>query len=264
MLARAAALAARSDTTQLDDILVAACKARVAILRGDLGSAARWAEERDLWRHLDASGDHELLGPFREMDELELTTLAWLCVARGRADEAIALLERLLAEGERGGAHSKRNLEMRVLRTMAWLARGDSERALRHLERTLALAAPEGYVQVFINMGRPMAKLLYQAVQRGMSPEYAGRLLAAYPEPQSPPVAHPSDEPALSEPLSQRELDVLGRIARGMSNRQIALELHISLRTVKWHASNIYGKLAVRNRTQAVARARSLGLLQDA
>ena len=66
---------------------------------------------------------------------------------------------------------------------------------------------------------------------------------------------------SLVEPLSRRELEVLSLIAEGLSNQEIARRLVISLRTVKWHASNIYGKLGVKNRTQAVARARTLGIL---
>jgi LuxR family maltose regulon positive regulatory protein len=109
-------------------------------------------------------------------------------------------------------------------------------------------------------MGEPMAQLLYQAAQRNIFPEYAGRLLAAFPEPAESTTAsrQPHD---LIEPLSQRELEVLVAIADGLSNQEVAQRLYISERTVKWHASNIYAKLQVSNRTEAVSRARSLGIL---
>ncbi len=96
------------------------------------------------------------------------------------------------------------------------------------------------------------------AAERGIAPKYAGRLLAAFPD-LEPAVREPQAE--MVEPLSERELDVLRLIAEGMSNQEIAQQLFVSPRTVKWHAGNIYGKLGVKNRTQAVAKARSLGVL---
>ena len=107
-----------------------------------------------------------------------------------------------------------------------------------------------------------MARLLYQAIAHGISSEYAGRLLGAFSE-ESQRIESAAQSPAgrLIEPLSQRELEVLGLIAEGLSNAEIARRLYISLSTVKGHTTNIFGKLGVRNRTGAVTRARSLGLL---
>jgi LuxR family maltose regulon positive regulatory protein len=144
---------------------------------------------------------------------------------------------------------------------LALQAQGDLDRALALLERALSLAEPEGYVRVFVAEGEPVARLLYLAAERGIAPAYAGRLLAALPA-LEPAVQEPQAE--MLEPLSERELDVLRLIAKGLSNKEIAERLVVSLRTVKWHASNIYGKLAVKNRTQAVAKARSLGILSAA
>jgi LuxR family maltose regulon positive regulatory protein len=106
-----------------------------------------------------------------------------------------------------------------------------------------------------------MARLLYQALERGIAAEYAGRLLAAF-EPQNE-VTEPQipKTETLIEPLSAREIEVLQLIAAGLGNREIAHKLSISLGTVKVHNSNIYGKLGVNSRTRAVARARTLGLL---
>jgi LuxR family maltose regulon positive regulatory protein len=129
------------------------------------------------------------------------------------------------------------------------------------LEHALSLAEPEGYVCIFVREGEAVARLLYLAAERGISPEYAGRLLAAFPK-WEPAVQEAQAE--LVEPLSERELDVLRLIAEGLTNQEIADRLVLSLRTVKWHAGNIYGKLGVKNRTQAVARARSLGILPAA
>ncbi|MBN2149664.1 MAG: hypothetical protein JW726_19910 [Anaerolineales bacterium] len=124
------------------------------------------------------------------------------------------------------------------------------------------MAEPEGYQRTFIDEGEPMARLLYQAAARGIAPGYAGTLLAVLSEQSQSlkPIAQ-SSSANLIEPLSERELQVLRLIADGLSNNEIAGRLYITLSTVKGHASNIFGKLGVKNRTQAVAQARSLGLL---
>jgi LuxR family maltose regulon positive regulatory protein len=115
-------------------------------------------------------------------------------------------------------------------------------------------------VRIFLDEGRPLAQLLYEAASRGTAPEYAGRLVAAFPlsEAKLPSPDLPSE---MVEPLTERELEVLQFIAKGLSNREVAQRLVISMPTVKWHSSNIYGKLSVKNRTQAVAKARALGIL---
>jgi LuxR family maltose regulon positive regulatory protein len=123
------------------------------------------------------------------------------------------------------------------------------------------MAEPEGFVHIFVDEGPSMARLLYKALSRGIAPDYVRRLLAAFP------VAEPErDEPSaanaeLIESLSERELEVLHLIAEGLTNPEIAARLFLSIHTIKTHARNIYGKLVVHSRTQAVARARALGIL---
>jgi LuxR family maltose regulon positive regulatory protein len=109
-----------------------------------------------------------------------------------------------------------------------------------------------------------MARLLYQTLSRGIEPDYVRRLLAAFPVAE-PEHAEPSTqrvpEAEWFEPLSERELEVLHLIAHGLTNPEIASRLFISLNTVKTHCRSIYGKLGVHNRTQAIGRARALGVL---
>ena len=112
--------------------------------------------------------------------------------------------------------------------------------------------------------GPALARLLYEAVVRGNAPEYARRLLAAFPfaESEHPAASDPqSPDSELLEPLSKRELEVLQVIAEGLTNQEIGSVLFVSLNTVKAHTRSIYGKLGIHNRTQAVARARALGIL---
>jgi len=109
-----------------------------------------------------------------------------------------------------------------------------------------------------------MARLLYEALSRGIAPDYVRRLLAAFSviEPEQTDVSQIlASNSELIEPLSNRELEVLRLFAEGLTNRKIASRLFLALNTVKAHAGNIYGKLDVHNRTQAVTRAQVLGLL---
>ena len=111
-----------------------------------------------------------------------------------------------------------------------------------------------------------MARLLYEAVTCGIAPEYVQRLLAAFPDvetEQASPLSAQTREPDLIEPLSERELEVLQLIAEGLTNQEIADRLYLALNTVKVHTRNIYGKLGVHHRTEAVAKARMLGLLSS-
>ena len=147
---------------------------------------------------------------------------------------------------------------------MAAQAQGNTELALAAIEQALTLAKPVGFAQSFVDEGPLMARLLYEAATRGIEPDYARRLLATFPDAQPAPNGSPATKAVqaeLTEPVSERELEVLGLIAEGLNNREIASRLYLSLNTVKGHTRNIYGKLGVHSRTQAAAQARSLGLL---
>ena len=175
------------------------------------------------------------------------------------------MLELLLAPAEAASAFLC-VIEVCALEALALQAPDDTFAALASLERSLALAEPEGYVRMYLNEGAPMARLLCQATSQGIYAEYANKLLAAFEASEVgrmgeiPPPTPPHTQP-LTEPLTPRELDVLRLISQGLSNRDIAEKLVIALNTVKRHTSSVYGKLGAKSRTQAVARARELGLL---
>jgi LuxR family maltose regulon positive regulatory protein len=232
---------------------LAAWQARIWLALGKQEAASDWAEAQDL----------EIAGDLPYLRELEHVTLARILIAQGRLDEATRRLQRLLeAAGARGQA--SREIELLNLQALVLHAGGETVQAIDPLNRALALAEPSGFVQIFVDEGQPMARLLYEAVARGLVPAYARRLLAAFPASDVDQPGRPDTEPAqadLIEPLSDRELEVLQLIAGGLTNREIASRLFLSLNTVKGHSRNIYGKLGVHSRTQAVARARSLGIL---
>jgi LuxR family maltose regulon positive regulatory protein len=230
---------------------VATYQARLWLAQGDVASAARWAQEQGL------RADGELCYQ-REVDYL---TLARLLIAQGNASEAAGLLQRLLEAAEAGG-RTLRVIEILMLQALALQAGHDTNQAMDRLEQALTLAQPGGFIRIFVDEGPPMARLLYEALTRGIVPDYARRLLSAFPvaEPDQTGLSK-APKPELIEPLSERELEVLQLIAAGLTNPEIASRLFLALNTVKVHTRNIYGKLGVNSRTQAVARARALGVL---
>jgi LuxR family maltose regulon positive regulatory protein len=120
------------------------------------------------------------------------------------------------------------------------------------------LAESEGFIQDFLDEGEPMMRLLHEAIRHKVKPEFARQLLGRFPS------SRPAEIPiGLVEPLSEREIEVLKLVAAGLSNQEIAVRLYLSLRTIKFHTGNIYGKLGVKSRIEAVSKARSLGLLRE-
>lgn len=178
---------------------------------------------------------------------------------------ASALLEqeraRVVGEGRAGA-----RLQVLALLAIAHHARGDQDAAAHTVAEALELAEPGGFVRVFLDEGAAMAHLLHEASGRGVTPRHAAKVLNAFAtaapkrgDGTAPPL--PKTGEGLREALSERELEILRLIAKGLSNREIAERLYRALDTVKGHSRRIYGKLEVRNRTEAVARARELELL---
>ncbi len=165
-------------------------------------------------------------------------------------------------------------IETFVLQALVLEAQKQTDQALTKLAQALSLAEPEGYVFTFVSEGQPMSTLLLKvlgAKQKGqpalshhISLTYIRKLLVAFSRVTTPQLADRIDQETvqpLVETLSERELEVLQRIAAGMSNQEIAQEFVVSVGTIKTHINNLYGKLNVHSRTQAIARARELHLL---
>ena len=153
-------------------------------------------------------------------------------------------------------------LEVLLLCALAREVQGNRTAALTILDRALTLAEPEGYIRLFLDEGRPMIALLRYAQRHGLAPDYIAKLLALVREPEAIGThPHTLNGSSLVEPLTARERAVLGLMLNGASNREIASELIVSVNTAKKHVLNICGKLNVRSRTQAVAKARKLRLL---
>jgi LuxR family maltose regulon positive regulatory protein len=238
---------------------IATRKIRVWVAQGRLGEAFRWAREQGL------SVENEL----SYLHEFDHITLARVLLARYQSDradrsilEVMGLLERLLKAAEEGGRTGS-VIEILVLQAIAYHAQGDLPAALLPLQQALTLAEPEGYVRMFLDEGPSMLQLLREASAREITPDYTGKLLAAFEAEKRKSEDKPDLAPAqpLINPLSQRELKILQLIAQGLSNREIGERLFLALDTVKGHNRIIFDKLQVQRRTEAVARAHELGLL---
>jgi LuxR family maltose regulon positive regulatory protein len=235
---------------------VALFEARLGLMRGQLDTAVGWAEKSRLG----------INDPLSDWDEPSHLTLARTLLAQTNYDEALILLNRLLEMAVAGG-RTGRKIEILALQGLVFDGQGKQQAAIEASTQALSLAEPEGYVRLFVDEGEPMVKLL----ARLPSTPYRDKLLSAFDrteeasvevgEDTSPSAPSPPGSPALIEPLSEREIEVLQLIAAGYSNREIAHELVIALGTVKKHINNIFGKLYVHSRTQAVARATELGLI---
>ncbi len=232
---------------------VSACQTNFWLSQGELKPAIKWGKQSGL----NVGGD---IGYRRQR---EYSTLARVYIAQNDIDQALLLLDWIWGVVETNGMTGHK-IEILALQALAYQAKGNTSQAVNVLEHALSLAETEGYFRVFVDEGEPMAQLLRKAVSPDVSLDYVGKLLGAMRQEQPKFSPHPEPETGIEpliEPLSQRELQVLTLIAGGASNREIAEELVLALGTVKKHINNIFGKLNVSSRTQAIARARELNLL---
>ncbi len=235
-------------------------------VQGNLHAAGEWAArvvfDPDAW---DPNRSREFL------------ILVRVYLAQHHYTEARVALERFNAFLDRPGAGAM-TIEYLALHAVALYGDGQCEQARAVAARLLMLTEPAGYIRVYLDAGEPMQRVLQSLLDpphdqddtlRPRAIAYGMKLLAAFAHaardehmPSSPSKAHhPLQPPALAEPLTQREQEVLGLLVAGASNQEIATQLVIAPATVKKHVSNVLGKLQVESRTQAVARAREGSLL---
>ena len=237
-------------------------RARLLLAQGDTAAVARWTQQRGL-RPDDEPGYPQ---------EREYLVLARVLLAQDRPGQALMLLDRLLAQATTGGRIGS-VIEIRALQALAHQASRDEPAAMAVLVEALALSCPQGHVRVFADEGPPMGALLgrlvaahraKQAPARRIPFSCLARLVQAFDgKPNAAAALRPElgTVPGLIEPLTGRELEVLRLLAAGKSNQRIAHDLVVALDTVKKHVTHILGKLGAANRTEAVGRARDLGLI---
>jgi len=234
----------------IDTVDINAWRVRLWLARGDLAVAARWAEACQ-------AGER----PPNAWPLYRDLAMARVLAARRRPEQALDLLAQVRRSARETGAQGCL-IQALTLEALIHQAGGRTDRALLPLAEALTLAATAGYVRTFVDEGPPMQALLRKAAGRKIDAEYIHELLSAFPRQSAPPSPAPGlHAMPLVEPLSPRELEVLTLMADGLSNQEIADRLILALGTVKKHSNNIYGKLSVRSRTQAILRAAELDLI---
>ena len=223
---------------------IRAQRAQVWLVHGDIELAVDWASKF-------VSQMQDAMYPSVP------TALAQVWLSQGQPDKALLLLDHALQSAQTVGRVGNA-LNIHALRAVVYYAQGDLEQAFAILEQALTLAEPEGYIRVFVDQGATMARLLRRMLTRSSIPDYVRRLLNELGEPVKMEARTASK---LIDRLSPRELEVLHLIVDGATNQEIANELVLTVNTVKRHISNIFGKLEVTNRAQAIARAHQLNLL---
>jgi LuxR family maltose regulon positive regulatory protein len=246
-------------------IQAAALRAGLHLSQGDLAAAQAWIANSGL-----SPDDSEASHPGQR--EVGYLSLARVLDAQGRQTEALSLLDRLMRSAQTEERYGSA-IAILVLQSLVYRKWGGTAGALERLEHALALAEPEGYVRVFLDERHPMRALLAdlqsmikQRIGAAFDSRslrlmaYADKLLAAF----SPPTPFPTQASGTGiEPLSERELEILRLISKGLTNQEIAAMLVVAVSTVKSHINNLYGKLGTNRRTQAIAIARDLGLLSE-
>ena len=267
LIAEATSRALSKDSNQWDNALVAALAVRLAVQRNDMAEAEQW------WKKGGFPDVNTPIAienfPYHIYEYLVLSQTKFLLVKgqeTGRTGDlkvAAELLTPLLIQAERL-QRGFSQMQILIQQAMVQSALVD-ERATETLLRALALGEPEGYRQIFVDEGWRLAELMRQcrSVQQETgshlpSLAFIDRLLKDIQR-TGPTIAKLEDGFHIS--LSAREMEVLALIAEGKSNQEISAELYLALNTVKRHAYNIFAKLEVKKRTQAVSKARQLGLI---
>ena len=224
---------------------------------GDLEKARAWA----LGENLPAGHSFDELPIV--LDEMHQSLLARVYLKSGEFDKVLDIYKHICHQAETGGRLA-RVVELSLFKAVALWEMGRKNEALEIFEKCLELSASEGFIRTFLEAGDNVIELLQQLKARGKWTDYVSRLDAAFNgqqvEVRDDAVVISSQE-NLIEPLTERELEVLRLMCEGYSNQGIADAMIVSVNTVKKHTSNIYGKLGVRNRAQAVLRAREIELI---
>ena len=224
-------------------------RVRLQLASGDLQNPSHWADQIHLSEGFDLHKERYRL------------TLARILLTQGRYAEVEKMLAGT-APPAAAGSQISRQLESDLLLAAAVAGQQRLPEAFGLIESCLAMAEPEGYIRIFLDVGEPARELL-AAYLRSAAPGhklFAQKVLDAFSPLRG--TGSPGTQPGgLIEPLSGRELEVLHLMALGRTNKEIARQLIVAPGTVKAHTSSIYRKLDVANRTEAVARARQLGIL---
>jgi len=232
------------------------CQARLSLMQGDLESAVHWLEMTDF------AADPSVMFFWLEVPHI---TQCRILIAEG-SEASLQVAGEKLAVYEKTNKvqnNTRQLIDILLLQSMVYQKQSQSDKALTTLTHAFSLAEPGGVIWPFLELGPEMAGLLVRLRQKGVAQKYIARILAAFPDEkkdEKPPQTADGTASPIVESLTTRELDVLGLLAQGLTNKEIAQQLVISPGTVKQHAYNLFQKLQVSNRQQAVKRAYDLDI----
>ena len=213
------------------------------LLQGDMARVQAWMQSRQF--------KHDAADMARREPEYAAALRVMLLQ---QPEETHPILDQLIAIAERSGKADDL-MGYYLIKAMAYHQQRQMKQAMQALEKSLLMAQPAKLIRSFVDGGAIVEKLLQQAIKERIVPNYTRQLLQAFENENG------RSPNALQEPLSEREIEVLTHIANGLKNKEIAEQLSVSLNTVLFHTKNIYGKLNVNKRIQAVSKAKALGLL---
>jgi LuxR family maltose regulon positive regulatory protein len=225
-----------------------ALQAELALRQEHLGEASRWARKFDPYPL-----------PLMVAFYIPQLTLVKVLLAQDTTTSRKQTADLLSKLYDHVLTDKRFMIEVLALQALLDDAQGDQASALDKLERAIQLAEPGGFMRTFVDLGPPMANLLIQLGQQGVSQDYVALILNAFPQAQPPPLSAAQSQ--YIEPLTKRELEVIALLAQRLSNKEIAIEMVISPATVRNHTHNIFDKLNVIGRRQAVTKATELGIL---
>jgi LuxR family maltose regulon positive regulatory protein len=258
-------LAYQFDASEVDDLIVEMFAARRNVYYGNYDAVHEWAENRARRESKSQVGTSKAEDLLRaRLRKYEDAILVRLLIAEGKQDEAIDLADQVIAEAKTANRVFL-EIDGEVLRAIAYWKTGSTNTALKSLITALSLAEPSGFMRVFLDHGQQIVDLLEKARVSIKEPKlqtYCQHLLDAYTtKAEKLPEMDYGKAHELIEPLSDRELDVLHLLQSDLSSTEMAMELSISVNTLRSHLKSIYAKLDAHSRYEAIARAKELGLL---
>lgn len=233
--------------------VIDAAQAYQWLLQGETTEALRWAESFD---------------PSQTPDWTPLTVtplMFWVrvLIAQGKSHELRFVQRTLKAKIDHAQSRhfSRQALQLLTHQALVHMKRGEGDLALRSLDNAVRLGRPGRFVRSFVDAGPALKPLLEKLQLQGHSLRYLNELIASYSQSGRAKVPLSIESQEMATLLTLRETEILQMLQDGLSNAEIAQELVISLYTVKRHASNIYRKLGVKGRRQAVYKAQQMGIL---
>jgi LuxR family maltose regulon positive regulatory protein len=252
-MADALKLAVDNLATQTDDKYVACQQAHLWVRQGDLNAARRWAIERGLDKYTQAE-NLDLSG--RTGDDIilhyELIVFSRILIEEKQIGQALSVLN-LIQPSLKQWGYLKQIIEIYIIRAVGLHAQGYIDSAISAFQTAIDLAKPEGFTRVFLDEGQRVVPLLQELVSRGDKSKFTNGLLKSLTKSKT--------QITLVEPLSEREIEILRMLTTELSAPEIAERLHIAVTTVRTHTKNIYSKLGVHSRFEAVTKGEELNLM---